>query len=55
MKRQWPGTDTIEFHILPQLPNGKGKHTIETAQNKKKQDRKAMGAALSQLIATGLS
>ena len=27
MKRQRPGTNTIEFHILPQTPNGKGTHT----------------------------
>ena len=26
MKKQWSGTDTIEFHILPQAPTGKGSH-----------------------------
>ena len=25
MKLQWSGTDTIEFHILPQTPVGTGK------------------------------
>ena len=30
-KRQWLGTDTVEFHILSQTPHGKGTQTIKTA------------------------
>ena len=32
MKRQCSGTDTIEFHILPQTPVGKGKKKDEQYQ-----------------------
>ena len=31
IKRQRSGTDTIEFHILPQIPNGKGIPTVKMA------------------------
>ena len=31
VKRQWSGTDTIEFHILSLTLNGKGTPTIKTA------------------------
>ena len=31
MKKQWSGTDAIEFHILAQTSNGKGTQTIKTA------------------------
>ena len=34
MKMQLSGTDTIEFHILPQTPNGKGTQTSSTALSK---------------------
>ena len=34
MKRQISGTDTIEFHILLQTPNGKGTHIHEAARKK---------------------
>ena len=31
IKRQRSGTDTIEFHFLPQTPNGEGTQNIKTA------------------------
>ena len=33
-KSQWSGTDTIDFHILLQTPNGKGTQIIKKAQSK---------------------
>ena len=44
MKRQRSGTDTIEFHILPKAPNGKGTYThprrykIKTARAENQKD-----------------
>ena len=37
MQRLRPGTDTIEFQILPYTPNGEGTQTIKTAINERKQ------------------
>ena len=36
IKRQWSGTDTIEFHTLPQTQNGKGTRTTKTALKSEK-------------------
>ena len=30
IKMQWSGTDTVEFHILSQTPNGKRTRTTKT-------------------------
>ena len=42
MKRQQPGTDTIEFHLLPWTPNGKGtqfrRHTMRTVRAESQED-----------------
>ena len=54
MERQWSGTDTIKFHILPQTLNGKETKVIKTAISKTAQ-AESQGAALSQQIATRLT
>ena len=54
-KRQRSGTDTIEFHILPQTPYGKGACTTKTALKLKQHKWKAKRTALSQQIASRLS
>ena len=54
-KMQFSGTDTIEFHILPQTPHGKGTRTTKTALKLKQHKWKDKGTALSQEMATRLS
>ena len=46
--RQWPGTDIIEFHILPQTPNGKGARTTKTALKLKQHKWKVKGTRPSE-------
>ena len=52
MTRQWSGTDTIEFHILPQTPYLEKEHKQLRRHKVKQHKRKVKRSILSQQIST---